>query len=738
VTNHLIRYNEHERGGAQSWLHDGPGRAGEDIFDLHRLAGRFQKRWRLVALVLCTVLVPTAIATYLATPLYRSVALVEVNPDPVQVLPFRDVADSSGGAGNIENYMGTQEQILRGASLRTRVRNRLETDFKDDAAAGEIAHLGDRLEIRKIEKSQLFELSYQAESPEAAATVVNLFAEEFAKQNFEMRQATRVTVEQSLKEELKGLEERLQLSEDELMRYAKLNDIMSLEQGQNDPLQDRLGILTQHLADSEGLVAAARAGFDGAQRGSVQEFPPRLITQEISQLQSRAFALEQELTSLRTRLGENWPSVVEKRNELTLVQQQLNTEKAAVLSRDQLQARLTLESAEARRRMAAEALAEQKGLVNKFHDASVKYNIFKREVDTNRNLYEGVLERLRQTGVLAGFQFGNIQMVEPGRPNRIVDSPKVAWNLGIAALLGLSLGICLILLLDTWDTSITTLDDAEHHTSLPVLGGVPLIRGARAAALLVSHPGDGAASDAGKNAGASLSLSLAGGTPLPAKVRPTLPFELEESMRSICASILLSRSDQRPHVIAVTSATPGEGKTTVAAHLGNAFAEAGLRTLLVEADLRKPDLSRIFGVDSSDGLSLYLAGLVARPARIHETSIPNLSIAPGGPVPPNPAALLHSDRLATFLQAAAADYQVVIVDTPPLLAVADARIIGTRADGVVLVVRAGSTARNLVRRARQLLHAAGVPVLGMVLNAWLPDRAERAHYRYYGERAKTA
>lgn len=731
LSNHITRKDAHEPLGVHV-LPEPAGRIGDDQFDLRRLVARFLKRAHLVALVMLVVLVPTAVATFLAKPLYRSTALVEVNPDPVRVMPFSDVADVSGGASNVDNYMGTQEQILRGASLKARVLRRLNTDFKDHAAAQDVDL--SRLEVRKIEKSQLFELSFQAATPEAAAALVNLFAEEFAKQNFEMRQATRLSAEQSLKEELASLEKRLQLSEDELMRYAQANDILSLEQGQVDPLQQRLGILTQQLADIEGTVATARAGFETAQRATAENFPQRLMTPEITQLQTKTMELEQQLTSLRTRLGENWPSVIEKRNEVALVRQQLETEKAAVLARYQQQARQDLESAEARRKLSAQSLSEQKTLVNDFHDASVKYNILKREVETNRNLYDGLLERLRQTGVLAGFNFGNIQVVEPGRVSRFAYSPRVGWNLGLAALLGLSLGICLVFLLDSWDTSITTPEEAESALALPLLGGVPLIRGARATALLVArnHDGDAAAAAGAK----SLSLTVPDSA-VPATRRP-LPFELEESMRGICASILLSRSDSRPRVIAVTSATPGEGKTTVAAHLGNAFAEAGLRTLLVEADMRKPELSRIFGIEGGKGLSLYLAGLVSPSPRIHETPIPNLSIAPSGPVPPNGAALLHSDRLGTFLQAAVAEYQMVIVDTPPVLTVADARILGTKADGIVLVVRAGRTARNLVRRAQLLLENSGAPVLGMVLNAWQPGRTERSHYRHYYTRAKSA
>jgi capsular exopolysaccharide synthesis family protein len=724
--------------GLHSSLRDTYGRHGDDLFDLRRIVQRLLKRAHLVGLVLLVVVIPTAIASLLATPLYRSVALVEVNPDPVRVLPYNDVADTAGGVANIDNYMGTQEQVLRGATLKARVRKRIDTGFKDHPAAQEISQLSSRFGVRKIEKSQLFELSYLAENPEAAATVVNLFAEEFAKQNFEMRQATRMSAEQSLKEELSALEQRLQLSEDELMRYAQANDIMSLEQGQVDPLQQRLSSLTQQVVEAEGVVAVARANLESAQKASLEEFPQRLMTPEIGQLQSRVFGMEQDLASLRIRLGENWPTVVQKRNEVVLARQQLENEKAAALARFKQQARLDMEGADARRRIAADALAEQKALVNNFHDASAKYNILKRDVDTNRNLYDGLLARLRQTGVLAGFQFGNIQLVEQGRPSSAVFSPRVMWNLGIAVLLGLSLGVCLVLVLDTWDTSIASLEEAESVSLLPLLGGVPLIKGASARALLVSSGESPASAGPSRRRGESPGVSVTQSAMVPVRIKQSLPFELEESMRSICASILLSRSDDRPHIIVVTSSSPGEGKTTVAAHLGTAFAEAGLRTLLVEADLRKPDLSRVFGVDASEGLSLFLAGLVSPSARIRETAIPNLSVAPGGPVPPNPAALLHSDRLASFLQSAAAEYQIVIIDTPPVLTVADARIIGKKADGIVLVVRAGHTARNLVRRTRLVLENSGVPVLGMVLNAWLPDRMERSHYRYYGQRAKSA
>jgi uncharacterized protein involved in exopolysaccharide biosynthesis len=282
--------------------------ADHDALHLRRLMSRLAKKRKHVALVFLIVLVPAVIATLLATPLYRSTALLQINSDPVQVMPYRDVAETVGAA-NFENYMGTQEQLLTGSALRDRVARRLQTDLKGTPAAVEAASLGDRFSIRKIEKSQLFELSYLAEAPGAAATVVNLFAEEFVKQHFEMRQAMRVKAEQQLKDELAGLEKRLQTSETELMTYAQANNIMSLEQGQVDPLQQRLTILTQQVGQTEGNVDTAKSALDSLMSASVANFPQRLMSQELIQLQGRLLVLARRpprSRGTRNRLAWTW------------------------------------------------------------------------------------------------------------------------------------------------------------------------------------------------------------------------------------------------------------------------------------------------------------------------------------------------------------------------------------------------------------------------------------------------
>jgi len=690
----------------------------EETLDLQRVVARLVKRKFQILIVALIVLIPAAIATFLATPLYRSTVMIQVNVDGAQALPYRDAADLVIGTSNFESLLRTQEQILRGPTLVARVSQRLNSELKEGKARIELSPL----EIKRIENSQLFQVSYLAPSPELAATVVNVFAEEYIRQNFEIRQTAREKARQALEKELEALEKRVQFSEKELVGYARDNNIMNLDPGQGELVQKKLNALDQQVTDIEAEVTTAKSRLQSFQGISVKDFPEKLATPVVQELTSTVLRLEHELTGLRATFGENWPAVIQKRNEVTLVREQLAREKSAVLAQAREQAQMDFEAVETRRRMRSVSLSEQKELVNRFHSASIQYNILRREVETNRKLYEGLLERLKQSGVMAGLEFGNIQVIEPGRPDYVKDSPRPLWNLSLASLLSLSLGVCVAFLLDFWDRSISTLAEAEQLVGLPVLGSVPSVK---------SLKSNGRSLTAGKNKtdGALEKISLNPPSDAPARGGPLTP-EAAEAIRAICASILLSRSDQVPHVIVVTSASPAEGKTTVASHLGQALADNGFATLLVEADLRKPALSKVFGIGSEDGLSLFLSGVSPLP-HVHRTDTPNLCLVTAGPRPPNPVALLNSAKLDFFLQKMESSFKFVILDSPPILAVADSRVLGSKAHGVVLVVRAGRTAKSSVLRAQALLESSGANVLGMVLNG--ADPGDKSAYNQYHE-----
>jgi succinoglycan biosynthesis transport protein ExoP len=701
----------------------------EETFDVRTIFDRLFKRKFQILVVTVIVLVPAAIATFLAIPLYRSTAVIQFNLDSGQVLPYRDIAESGSGAGSYDSALMTQEQILRSPILVGRVVPRLASELKSETKTVEQYLQKHQFEIRRIAASQLLQISWLNPSPEMSAKGVNVYAEEYMKQHYESRQAAREKARQGLARELESLEKRVQLSEKELVEYARDNNIMSVEPGQ-DLVEKKLGVMDQHVAEIEAELTVARSRMQAVEKASVKDFPEKYSTSVIQALTSNVLNLEHQLTALRASYGENWPEVIQKRNELALVRDQLAREKAVVLAQAREQARLDLQTVETRHRMMSVSLAEQKGFVNRFRKASIQYNILRREVETNKKLYEGLLERLKQTGVMAGLEFGNIQVIEPAIPNHTPDSPKILWNLALASFLGLALGVCFAFFADFWDNSFSTIEQLEQLAAVPGLGVMPLIDSSKANRFSrVARPNRALESRRDTRLLQPTSgTSVQRGNPDPG---------ITEAIRTICASILLSRCDREPHVIVVTSAEPGEGKTTITSHLGRELADHGFSTLMIEGDLRKPGLSQLFRVGNEEGLSLFLSGHVRPLPKIHNTDNPNLWLIAAGPKPPNPVALLNSEKMGSFLYEMASLFKFVIIDSPPVLAVADARTLGVKSDGVVLVVRAGKTPKSAVLQASALIANSGANTLGVVLNGAEVSARSAYYYAYYRATTET-
>lgn len=686
---------------------------------IHRL---FRRKYQILAFILAA-LIPTAIFTFLATPLYRSYALIQINPDPVKVLPFTEIADLTNATPYYEVYMKTQEQVLRGQTLNARVRQRLKSEKDSDPIRSEIPYLYKRYGVRRIENSQLFEISYLSPVPEVAANVVNIYAEEYIKELFQSRQDTRQKARKLLEKELQGIESQVEASEKELVQYARKNKITGGEPGKPDLVEQKLAILATQLADIEAELAGAESRVESIKKASVDNFPDKFMTPGLSTLNGKILELEHDLTSLRTTYGENWPAVVQKRNEIDLVRRQFKREKSIVLAQALDQAQLDLRTVERRHQLISISMNEQQKLLDRYRNASIQYNILRREVETNQNLYEGLLERLRQTSVTAGLEFGNIHIVEPGNASKKPYSPKIIWNLGLGGLAGLALGICFALIMDFWDNSISTLEEVEQLAHLPALGAIPRIKTIKGKIA--------AGSESSKSSIPGTMLSIREQHKNKATLETYLSPEAAEGIRTVCASILLSKSDHPPRIIMVTSATPAEGKSTILNYLGRAFAENGSKTLFVESDMRKPALSETLGIGTEGGLSLYLSGHVNPLPKIHSTANPNLFAISAGPKPPNPVNLLNSEKLDALLNNMSYSYQFILLDAPPVLAVADARVLCSKVDGIILVVRAGRTPRNLIRRAWNLIEASGGNILGIVLNEATRTGSESSYYSYY-------
>jgi capsular exopolysaccharide synthesis family protein len=671
------------------------------VRDLLRLLGR--RKWVILGAA-SLVVVPVAVWSMLAPKMYRAEAVIQIDPEPAQVLPYRELG-STVNAGQFEMFLKGQSELLQGPTLRERVAARLSVS-NDARLRRETSALGSRFAAQGVENTYLFKLAYTSEESDTAASVANLFAEEYMKQHFETRQETRQRARALLERELQALAGRVQDSEKGLVSYAQSNRL-SIDEKETNPARLRLSDASLRLTQAEADVAVARSKRQALEGASAEALPEALTTNAISGLSSRLLQLESDLSTLEATFGANWPTVVAKRQDIVLAREQLEREKRLTLARAREQARLDLETMSVRRDLVADQLISQQKLVNALDNATVEFNIIKRDVDTSQKLYDGMLERLSQTSITSGMEFGGIQVVERALVPGVPDSPKVAWNITLASILGLALGFCFVVGREYMDTSVSTIDDLANEVGLPVLGAVPLVERHTPRRLFRRRQ----------------RLSLAAGQEGrdAAVGRQFLPDSAAaDAIRNVCTSIILSRSDRPPRVLMVTSSRTGEGKTTVARELGYGFAERGAQTVLVECDLRKPTFTRLFGVPEDGGLTPWLAGVSNVPPTVHE--LPDgLAVVTAGPRAPNAVVLLDSARLREFVTHLLDHYRFVILDAPPGLGVADARVLATVVEGAVLVARAGRSQGALVRTLRGAMESAGIGVLGTVLNGTGPD-----------------
>ena len=355
-------------------------------------------------------------------------------------------------------------------------------------------------------------------------------------------------------------------------------------------------------------------------------------------------------------------------------------------------------------------------------DKMVQYNILKRDAEANKELYDGLLQKLKEAGLNAGLLSSNIRVVDPAMVPGGPSAPQKSRNISLAILVGLVGGIGLALLREYMDNTVKNPDDVENLTRLPSLAVVPAFAG-------LNGNGRGRFKLL-KGAGVN---GREGRVELVSHSQPQSP--ISEAFRALRTSLLLSQADRPPQIILVTSPLPREGKTTAAVNIAVTLAQLGDNTLLVDGDLRKPGVSRALNLADGKhaGLSSYLAGVSTLDlVTVPHPSISNLHVIPTGPIPPNPADLLSSHRLAEMVVELRKRYKFIVIDSPPIMAATDAVILSVVVDGVLLVVRSGSTPKEAVTRTRDLLVSVKCRMLGVVLNAVDSSSPDYYYsYRYY-------
>jgi len=725
-----------------------------------------RRRWLLVAAA-CAIGLGAAAVHYAMTPSqYVATAVLQIERRSLTPLVGSQTPWLEDW-WNME-YYPTQYKLLESRGLAERVvRNlRLAEDpafnpggrpLPADAQGGastadaDLAMLGGLanrlrggLEVEPIRNTQMVTLTYRHSNPEFAARAVNGFAEAFIDWGIENRSTTAGNASTFLSSQIETLKNEIQDKETQLQNVSRSSNIVELDSGSNVTMQ-RLEALNKSYSD------ALRARIEKEARyREIMSAPKEAVAESqsdglVTDLKRKQLEMERDYEIGLKTYKKDFPKMIELQAAIEKGRQHL----AGVVEEMVGKARQTA-YAEYQTAMREEKALEQemRGLKSEVLDessASVEYHNLDLEVQTRRNLLDDVLKAQSETEVTArlqGTRESNVRIVDralaPGGPA----SPNLRQDLSSGLFVGLLAGLGLVLLLEYMDRTVKTAEQVERLLGLPALAVIPDISDAGSSyyGWYRSYGGYGMKPESGKGAsavkggkGSRRWLEKKKSADAPGRIE-LVPHEgprlaVSEAYRSLRTALLLSSAHELK-VVAVTSAVASEGKSATATNLGVVMAQLGRRVLIIDADLRKPRLHEVLQVSNRAGLVSYLTGGADFDSVVRPTTVQHLSVIPSGPIPPNPSELLASDRMQELVRMARSRFDFVVIDTPPILPVTDAALVGTLVDGMTLCLRAGKVTRDEALSCRDRLQFAGIKVLGVVLNRHSASQGGYSGRRY--------
>jgi capsular exopolysaccharide synthesis family protein len=702
--------------------------------------------WRLIrrrkgklVLITSSILIASIFITLKQTPVYQartSLEIQDINPDFMNIRQVNPIAEGSGTTASTD--IQTQIKILQSESLLTRVREKIAMELRPNLKNGStplpaqrrvfnltrtsmanarqaVLNIGPKnVKVRLAGQTRIVELLVDSIDPQVAAAFANTLAAEYIEENIEARWQMAQRTGAGLRRQLEDIRIQMERSEDALQRYSRQAGLVITAEN-NNLSEEKLRQLQTEVVRAQQDLIAKRSRFDMARITQPEALPDVLNDTSLRIYQNTLTDLRRQNAQLSTLYTPEHAKLRQMQAQIAAVEAALYRERSAILMR----IRNEYQEALSRQNLLVSAYAKQTQAVTQEAQSRIQYNMLKREVDSNHQLYEGMLQRVKEAGVVAALKASQAHVVDPAAVPDAPYKPKLLLNtiLGLSA--GLVVGIAFVVMHGRSDRRLRAPGDIELYLELPELGLIPSIIQDTPKWLRSSGPHK--AITVGK--------------------RSHQPSSVGESFRSLLISILFASHNRVwPKVLVLTSASSGEGKTTVTCNLGITLAKLGRRVLLIDGDMRRPCLNTIFNISNERGLSTLLRekDLTGTDALCQPAGVPGLFVLPAGPPTSAAASLLYSSALAEnssaiveILHHFRAKFQFVLIDTPPILYTSDARILCGAADGVLLITRADHTTRDAAQAAYKRLADGGTSVLGAVLNGWNPKTALDEYYKNY-------
>jgi len=727
----------------------------EQHLDLAACWWAIRKRRWLVLTTFFAVITPVAIWVLWQKPVYRAQTLLEIQKESRDILTAQDLFAPDAVS---DAYLETQYKIFESNALLEKLIDQLRLDrvpefvstswrswwrqktrskaqslgapgtlTEPDAGAKQraLALVRDRLDVLPIRRSRLVEISFGSQDPELAARVVNTLASDYIDQANEARLQASRKAYQSLSQQLADVKTKLDESETALQSFVRTNGLVFLEIGggnKENLVDERIRQLQDELTKAQAARMEKESIYNLVQRGENVSLPDAFASKPIQDLTVQLADLERQLAQLTTTFTPAYPKAQELQNQINSIQVALSQERKHVAEQITNQYVAALKWEQLARRELEQQEQRAYGNAKQF----AEYDRLKREVDTNRNLYDSLLQHLKEAAFSPELKASEIRVVDPAKPPQEPASPKVALNLALAGTLGLLLGVGLSFLTESMDKTFKSPEEMEGFLGSALLASVPCISSPTGRNFRLpryhGHPLLGPARTS------ELPRTITDfSQPAPRSNSETSQqVILREAFSCLGTSVLLSAASHPLTSILIASAEPGEGKTTVAINLSRVLAELGRRVLLIDMDLRNPSIQKVFNAESPSRLAIYLSGEDDWRSSVQGTTVRGLDVLLCDPPPPNPVKLLSCSYTRKLISETSRDYEFVIVDSSPLLRVPDGRILASLVDGVILV-NSSNTPRQLAQRAKASVSVAGAKIVGVVLNKF-----NSANERYYG------